>query len=258
MRPYKTKKCTYCDTNLPIHKFNCPVCGRGQPIAFAVFIPLLIVLIAAVVVIAYFIVPDYPKIETSENPAVSSSSSANNGQITDKKTESNNDASASSESSASSQGIKASKKLFGDVEITLPKELVDENATELTDEQKNSGFTKAEKLPDGSIKYTIKRKEYNKFIEDLRKQTASSLDELSTSDALTSIQGIKYNDDFSKITIIADKSAFSESFDSMAITTCGLASQLYQCFDVNAPQKVTVEVKDSTTNEVFQTETFPK
>lgn len=159
-------------------------------------------------------------------------------------------------------GITANKKLFGNVEITIPESFValmgEEAGTELTAEQKENGFIKAEKQADGSVKYTIKRSKYNDYLEELRKSTALGFDEMLKGGTLTSVKDITYNNDFSKITITADKEKFESGFDSSAILGCALASQLYQSFDVDAPQKVVVEVKDTATNEVFKTETYPQ
>lgn len=173
---------------------------------------------------------------------------------------SDSDNSQSTISNADS-GITVDKKLFGDVEITIPEPIVafmGEAATELTDEQKEKGFTKAEKQADGSLKYTIKRSKYDDYLKELRESTASGFDEMLKDGSLTSVKNITYNKDFSKITITADKEKFQSGFDSSMILGCALSAQLYQSFDVDAPQKVVVEVKDSVTNEIFQTETYPE
>lgn len=176
-----------------------------------------------------------------------------------KKTDSDN---SQSTISTTENGIKANKKLFGDVEITIPESFValmgEEAGTELTAEQKENGFIKAEKQTDGSIKYTIKRSKYKDYLEELRKSTALGFDEMTKDSTLTSIKDITYNNDFSKITITADKEQFESGFGSSAILGCALASQLYQSFDVDAPQKVVIEVKDTATNEIFKTETYPQ
>ena len=175
----------------------------------------------------------------------------------------NNSDSYNSQSATSNtnNGIQVDKKLFGDVEIVIPEPiaaLMGEEATALTDEQKEKGFTKLEKQADGSVKYTIKRSKYDDYLKELRESTASGFDEVLKDGSLTSVKNITYNKDFSKITITADKKEFESGYDSSVILGCALASQLYQCFDVNAPQKVVVEVKDSVTNEIFQTETYPE
>ncbi len=167
-----------------------------------------------------------------------------------------------SATSNTDNGIQVDKKLFGDVEITIPEPIValmgEAANTELTAEQKDKGFTKFEKQADGSVKYTIKRSKYDDFLKVLRESTASTFDQMLKSGTLTSVKNITYNKDFSKITIIANKEEFESGFDSSIMLSCSLASQLYQCYDVDAPQKIVIEVKDPVTNEIFKTETYPE
>ena len=65
------------------------------------------------------------------------------------------------------------------------------------------------------------------------------------------------NNNLSKITITADKNSFENGLDSLSVFSCGLASIMYQMFDIGAPGKCTVEVKDSATGEIFQTTVYP-
>lgn len=254
MYPYETKKCRYCDTDLPLHKFKCPVCGRGQPIAYAVFIPLFVVLITAIIVIAYFIMPDYPKIETNESSITSSASSK---KTIDNKTNSEKSIS-SSKSLTSSQDIKVSKKLFGDVKITIPKEFVLEGIDlTVSETQKKNGLKSIEKNSDGSLVYTIKGSKYNDFLEEMRNECQKSYDKMLAEGSFASLKSVKIDKNFNKITVTADKSAYTDSFDSAAKLGFGLAGMFYQKFDTNASGKVTVEVIDQTTKEVIDKGIYP-
>ncbi len=152
-------------------------------------------------------------------------------------------------------------KLSGTVEINIPLALLelDEEPFDykLTEEDKENGFTNIKKNSDGSATYTIKKKEYNKFIGEYRAKIKSSFDSLTADDAFPSIQKIEYTDNFDKITIIANKEEFESGLDSMSVTTCGLSSYLFQIFNVNSKGKCTIEVKDSSTDEIFQTIIYP-
>lgn len=147
------------------------------------------------------------------------------------------------------------------VELTIPKDMLslsgDDFDYSLTQEQKDSGFTDIKKNADGSATYTIKMKDYEKFISEYKNDVKKSIDELNADGTFASIQKIEYTDNFEKITIIVDKEKFENSFDSVCMLNCGLASCMYQMFDVNSAGKCTVEVKDSASGKVFQTEVYP-
>lgn len=151
------------------------------------------------------------------------------------------------------------------VKINFPKELVeltsssnDSSNLVLTDEQKENGFTKIEKNNDGSITYTIKKSAYKTFIYDLKTEARNGIDEIMNSGNYSSIKNITYNDNFSEITIMVDKSLFENSIDSLAILSCRITSIMYQNFDIDSPKKCTITIKDFTTGEIIQTETYPE
>ena len=151
--------------------------------------------------------------------------------------------------------------LSGTVELTIPKDAIsllgDNFDYSLTEEQKEKGFIGVKKNEDGSATYTIKKKDYKVFLSEYKKTAMQGIDELTKDGNLPSVKSITYNDDLSKITIIAERESFENGFDSMVVMSCGLASSMYQMFDLNSNGKCTVEVKDSTTGEVFQTAKYP-
>ena len=151
--------------------------------------------------------------------------------------------------------------LTGTVEINISREFLElgeeEFNYELTQEQKENGFTDIKKNEDGSATYTIKKKDYKKFISELKETTKQGIDELTKDGSFVSIKGITYNDNFSKIVISADKEGFENSFDSMVIFSCGLTSCMYQMFDIDAPGKCAIEIKDVSTGEIFKTTVYP-
>ena len=151
--------------------------------------------------------------------------------------------------------------LTGTVEINIPKEFLELDGEKfdyvLTEEQKENGFTNIKKNEDGSATYTIKKKNYEKYIKELREAAKQGIDELTKDGSFASIKSITYNNNLSKITITADKNSFENGLDSLSVFSCGLASIMYQMFDIDAPGKCTVEVKDSATGEIFQTTVYP-
>lgn len=171
-------------------------------------------------------------------------------------------------SSADNAGIQADKNILGDVEITIPADLLTLGLDDTTDnseyidtiiaQAKTQGFKSVEKLPDGSLKYKIGRKEYKTFIEEYRQITSDSIAELYGENGFQSVKGITHNDDFSKITVTVDKEQYSNSFDSMVKMSVGLMCRMYQVYDVDAPQKVVVEIKDNITGDIIEKETYPE
>lgn len=149
----------------------------------------------------------------------------------------------------------------GTVDITIPASFFELNEEpfnyQLTEEDKGNGFTDIKKNNDGSATYTIEKDKYDTFINELKTETASSIDELTTNGSFASIEKIEYTDKFETVTITANKEQFENSIDNIAVLSCGLSSYAYQLFDIDAEGICTINVKDSTSGEVFQTTIYP-
>ena len=147
------------------------------------------------------------------------------------------------------------------VEITIPSTFFELNEEpfdyQLTEEDKENGFTNIKKNDDGSATYIIKKDKYKIFINELKAETANSIDELKASGAFSSIEKIEYTDKFEIVTITANREQFQNGIDNMAVLSCGLNSYAYQLFDTDAKGTCTVNVKDSTSGEVFYTTVYP-
>ena len=233
----KTKKCVYCDMDLKPHTMICKLCGRPQKLAYTLGLPIIIVSILVAAIALDKILPKEPQIS-----GVNKSSE----KIDDTPIEGN------------SKQVEVEKKWLGDVTITIPNGIFTMAVgDELTEEQKTMGFTKMEKLADGSIRYTIKKSKYNIFLKEYKQGMISSLEFLYTSGSYASVKNIKCNDNLSEITIIADKTEFENGTDNLFVNQCGLLGQMYQIYDVDAPQKVVVQVKDAATGKILKTEKFP-
>lgn len=229
MYPYETKKCRYCNAEYPKHKHGCPMLKKRPKnklnIAITVILSLFIFFVSASIVILGITVSK-SKIKTSN---------------------------ISSES-----GIEVSKKLFGDVKITIPKDFVLEGIDlTVSEAQKKNGLKSIEKNSDGSVVYTIKGSKYNDFLEEMRNECQKNYDEMLAEGSFASLKSVKIDKNFNKITVTADKSAYADSLDSAAKLGFGLAGMFYQKFDTNASGKVTVEVIDQTTKEVIDKGIYP-
>ncbi len=152
--------------------------------------------------------------------------------------------------------------ISGTVNLTIPVEFLELSSEpfdyKLTKENKANGFTSIKKNSDGSATYTIKEKEYKKFINNLKSETKKAIDELILDDTLSTVKTIKYNDNLSEIIITVEKENYENSFESLIETSCGLTACLYQMYDIDAPRNCLIKVKDEATGEIFKTKTFPE
>lgn len=154
--------------------------------------------------------------------------------------------------------INVNEKLFEDIELTIPASLADNHADQtVTDEAKELGVKKIEKQNDGSVKYTFERSKYKEYLNHLKEETKNTINGIASDADYKSISKIDYNNNFSNITIFVNKEAYENSFESIAVTACGISGMLYQAFDTSAPNTVTINVKDISTEEIFDIVKYP-
>ena len=127
MNPYETNNCKYCGAKYPKHKLGCPLYKKKPKdklkIAITIVLSLFVFFISASVVTLGIAVA-----KNSVKPTNSSES-----------------------------GVEVSKKLFGDVKITIPKDYVFDGVDlTVSETQKKKGLKSIEKNSDGSVVYTIK------------------------------------------------------------------------------------------------------
>lgn len=273
------KKCVYCDMNLPSLALFCKICGRPQKIAFTVLLPLIIVFIGVGIFALDRFLPketimtasSYEQSTNEDTKTSTVGSFANKSNDALGSTTPNNDKSSkNSQSSVSTESVSDIEigKSDKDVEIIIPVEFLslwsdDENvkSIKLTDEiiasAKSQGFKTVEQLADGSLKYTITKSNYKKYMNDYRKTTAETINELYNGETFASVKKVDYNDDFSKMTVTVDKEKYKNSLDSLITLSLATAGRMYQMFDVDAPQKVAIDIADSITGDVFDTIIYP-
>lgn len=147
-----------------------------------------------------------------------------------------------------------------DVTITLPASLLEgQNLEEVIQAAKEEGVTDVKENEDGSLSYTMPAKVHREMMDSLKTNLISALNSLTTGDVFTSIKEVSYSDDFTKFTFEVDKEAFLDSLDSFAVFTVVFSSMYYQCLDGVKPEDMalTVDFKDSATEEVFDTKVYP-
>lgn len=167
---------------------------------------------------------------------------------------------AARENPTEKKGLSAEKE-GDDIKITIPAVLFNGNATsELTDEQKNNGFTSAKINDDGSVTYTMKQSSYEPFIKEYKKAMAQAIEQMISMGTYKSLKSVEYTDDFGKITIKADKKAYeSNQLDSYAGAAAGLLGAMYQAFDVDIETpSCTVSIVDQESGKELDTATYPE
>jgi hypothetical protein len=184
------------------------------------------------------------------------------GQTIEEGTSSSEESSSaiSSESSSESQEESESTDSQQTVEVTLPSTMVtDETPTDLTQEQKDMGYTELKKNEDGSLTYVIDADQYDATREKAKEQAKSDLDGMKTDSKYSTIQDVTYNDDLTEITlVVTNQLDFEQNMeDTFAILNAGLTASTYHALDGNSSQKVTVSVKDAQTGTVFNTMAYP-
>ncbi|MBG9694085.1 hypothetical protein ABD91_25535 [Lysinibacillus sphaericus] len=160
---------------------------------------------------------------------------------------------------ASEEPLKVDKGLIN-VEVTIPATLYKgQDIDSIISEAKNSGIKEVIKNEDGSLTYKMSKSEHKKMMKELKERIVKSVEELKTSEDFVSINDVTYNKSFSEFTLIVNKEKFEGSFDAIASFGLALAGMYYQLFngaDIE-DYKVTVNLKDETNGEIFDTMVYP-
>ncbi len=161
------------------------------------------------------------------------------------------------------ESIEVNKKLLS-VEVTIPSFFFEEDGELDVDkviaDAKADGIDKVTyNEDDGSFTFKMSKSKHKEVMEETKTELVASIDEMIDSGNFSSIQDIKYNKSFSKFTMFVERDAFENSIDGFATLTLGLSGMMYQLFDgVDAEDcKVTIDIKDVETGEVFDSVVFP-
>ena len=147
----------------------------------------------------------------------------------------------------------------GSVEITLPASFIQGDAEQVIENAKSKGVSEAKINEDGSVTYKMSKATHEKMMKEMKDEVAKSARDMAGGEDFKSIKDVKYNDKLTEFTMIVDREAYESSFDGFAILGLGLQGMLYQTFD-GVPSdkvKVTINVKDEASGEVFHTVTYP-
>lgn len=189
--------------------------------------------------------------ESSQPPQSTAVSS-----VAESKTESNAESKAESEEESKTEEPVDKNS----VNIKVPDYLLsdDENG-ELTDDQISAGFRSSKKNEDGSITYTLKKDSYDDYVQSVKENVTSMLDEMKDGE-YSSIQDVKYDSDLKQVVLYVDQTAYENSSDSYAIKGIGSQAALYHIYNGEDAGKieVVIQIENAETNEVLETAVYPE
>lgn len=160
---------------------------------------------------------------------------------------------------SSAQTIEVDKNLLT-VEVTLPASMYEGKDIDTVVSDTNAeGTVKATANEDGSITLKMSKAEHDKMMKEYKATVSKQLDEFNADGHYTSIKDIKYNDDFTKITLIVDKAAYEKSLDGFSALGVAMIAGMYHTFNGTSDKNFNIEVsvKDEATGEVFAVKNYP-
>ncbi len=176
-----------------------------------------------------------------------------------KSTASSASAASTENSESSERSLEVDKGLL-DVTITFPASMFKDGG--ISDENikdAQAEGVKVTKNSDGSVTYKMSKATHKKLMEEMKKSTSDSLSKLKTSGDYESISDVKFDNNFSTITITVDKEKYEDSMDAFAGLNAGLQGMFYQLFDGKGQNsiKVKVDFVDKNSGKVLDSVTYP-
>lgn len=156
------------------------------------------------------------------------------------------------------QGVAVEKGLMN-VEMTIPLDLLGEESEELEKDLEENWDGKIVDRDDTSITVKMSKKEHTKMLKEFQEDIETGFQEMIDDEELASIKDISANKNFTSVKMIVDQDAFENSFDAFSIFSVGISSMFYQVFNGKdlEKQKITIEVEDEATGEVFEEVVYP-
>lgn len=146
------------------------------------------------------------------------------------------------------------------VEVTLPASFFEDTTEEeIKATGEEQGFKEATLNEDGSVTYKMTKAKHDELMDEMKKQVASTVEEIVNSEDYPSIQEISYNQDFSEFDLTVNKEEFENSLSGIGILGIALSSLYYGAFEGRKEEdlKATFNLIDTDTNEVYDTIVYP-
>jgi hypothetical protein len=168
--------------------------------------------------------------------------------------ESTTSATQEAEATQTQDAIAVEEGLFT-VDVTLPASLVqdttDDDIAQTVEEQGYDSFIRNE---DGSVTYRMSKAKRDSELKEYATTIDESFKETMVSEPY--IKSISHNDKFNAFTIEVDKTAFESAFSFVGFGIA-ISASFYQYFDGVQDPKVTIDYKDVSSGEVFDSVTYP-
>ncbi|MGM9928025.1 MAG: hypothetical protein ACI35P_08735 [Bacillus sp. (in: firmicutes)] len=146
------------------------------------------------------------------------------------------------------------------VEVTLPASFFEgQDIDEVIAQAEEEGVKEVIKNDDGSLTYKMSKSEHKKMMTEMETEIKAFVEEMETSEDYTSIEKVDYNKSFDEFTVTVNREAFENGFDGFALLGLAIQSMYYQYFDGVSEEdyKMTVQLKDAETSEIFDTVVYP-
>jgi len=168
--------------------------------------------------------------------------------------------SAPTSSSVSSQAeIKVDNGVLSDT-ITFPSSLFEGQSIDaIKADAAKSGVTDVTKNKDGSVTYKMSKATHQKMIDDTKQTTVGAFNKMKNSTDSSYIKDITYNNNFTEVTLIIDKSTYDDSLSDVLTFNVGMQTYFYQVINGVKSEsiKTTIKFQDQKTKKVFETAVYP-
>ena len=151
------------------------------------------------------------------------------------------------------------------VTITIPADMFnmfgenDEGTDyeEIKADAEAKGYKSCTVNADGSVTYVIPKSVYNQELEELRTDTAKSLDDMVNNGSYESFTKIEYNSDFSEIKVYVDPAKYSD-WDTISVIGFNILGAYYQAFSGVQGDRIDVVVQyvDKDSGEIKYSESY--
>lgn len=163
------------------------------------------------------------------------------------------------EEDSSQESIEVDKGLLN-VEITLPASMFEgQDIDAVISEAENDGVTNVKVNDDGSLTYTMSKAKHKEMVEEFKNSILEIVEDTISDENLASIKDVTYNKTFSEFTLIVNQEEYESSLDGFAALGLGISGMYYHLVNGGKQEdnKVTILLKNESTEEVFNTIVYP-
>lgn len=158
------------------------------------------------------------------------------------------------------ESLEVDKGIFN-VSITIPASIFSEEQDVNAEaaQYKEEGI-EAIVNDDGSMTLKMSKSKHKELMAEMEESLVESYKEYADSADFSSIENIRYKDNFTKLIVEVNKQKYEEGLDSLAIWSAGISTAMYHLYDGVPPEEISVEIQlqDSGTETIFDTVVYPE